>query len=90
MMRKFKEMTWDMHALHLIFFVLGTVAIIIFALHHDNPKLEGEPAFVLIGGVALVGTAIMSFFWCLFEKGEGQYNPATSQDQKHEKTTATH
>lgn len=69
MMKKFKEMTWDMHALHLILFVLGAVAVIVFAVLHDSPKLEGEPAFVLIGGVALIGTAIWSFISCLFEGG---------------------
>jgi len=84
-----------MHALHLFLFALGAMAVIVYAIRHDNPKLEGEPAFVLITGIAFMVTAIWSFLSCLFSKPEGQYQkPGTPQHQEHEQEhkelTATH
>lgn len=91
MMKKFKEMTWDMHALHLIFFALGMVPMIVFAIHRDNPKLDCDPGLLIVFGAAFMGTAIWSFISCLFDKPEGQYQkPRTFQQQESHKFTATH
>ena len=88
MMKKFREMTWDMHAFHLFLFVLGAVALIVYAIHHDNPKLEGDHALAIIAGVTPMGTAIWSFLMCLFGREEGKYHPYMTEEEKERMTTS--
>lgn len=91
MMKNLKEMTWDMHVLHLVFFALGVVLMIVFVLHRHNPKLDMDPGLLIVFGAAFIGTAIWSFISCLFEKGVGQYqNPGTFQQQEDHELTTTH
>ncbi|OGZ75552.1 MAG: hypothetical protein A3I87_02680 [Candidatus Staskawiczbacteria bacterium RIFCSPLOWO2_02_FULL_39_8] len=88
-MTKIREMTWGLILLYVFPFVLGVVALIVVAIHHENEKL-GDPTPVIALGVGLIGAGIGGFIQYLLEKTEGQYSPDNSQDQKHEELTATH
>lgn len=90
MVTKLREMTWDMHAFHAFLFALGVVAMIVFAIHRDNPKKDMDPALLIVVGVAFMASAIASFLMCLFDKEEGKYSPKNPPDQEHEKLTAAH
>lgn len=91
MMKKIRDMAWEMHFLHLTFFALGTIALIVLVIHHDNPKLGMDPLLLLIPTGGLMGGAIYSFIRCLLDKPEGQYQkPRTFQQEESHELTATH
>lgn len=87
MLKNLKEMTWSMHAFHLFMFALGAIALIVLVIHHDNPKLGGDPLLLLIPAGGLMGGAILSFLGCLFGREEGKYHPYMSQEEKDRMTT---
>ena len=88
MMKKIREMGWEMHFLHLSFFVLGAIALIVLVVHHDNPKLGENPLLLLIPAIGLMGGGVFSFLICLFSKEEGKYHPYVSQEEKDRMTTS--
>lgn len=91
MLNKIKEMGWGMHFLHLSWFIIGMIPLIVFAIHRDNPKLGGDPFLLFIPAAAGIGGSILSFLFCLFSKPEGQYqSPLVSQRQEDHEFTATH
>lgn len=73
---KIKEMTWDLIMLYVTFFILGVVALIVFAIYHNNEK-TGDPTTALILGLAFALGGIGGFIQYLLEKEEGKSTPDT-------------
>ncbi|MEK7658805.1 MAG: hypothetical protein AAB352_02970 [Patescibacteria group bacterium] len=72
MRKNFREMTWGMILGHLGFSLLGVFTLVVVAIFHEKGK-PGEFIPVLALGVSYTLTPVISFFWCLLEKGDGQY-----------------